>query len=257
MGGIDPAALASLLGRRGRFQGPVLVFDTVESTQDEASRWVRAGHRGTAAFLARTQKAGRGRLGRSWYSPPGGLYATLCLRPSTPSDRWPGLAVAAGLALAETLDDAGVVAIELKWPNDCRIHGRKLAGILSQALPDAGAVLVGVGLNVALDAAGLLPELAGQVTSLADALPVGCDPLAVCADGLERIANACGAAGNGVPLDPNRVRRFLAIGARVSVGGHLGRIRGVTGTGALLLAVEGEDDDVVIDVGEVCDAGGD
>lgn len=253
MGGIEPAALARLLGCRGRFRGPVLVFDAVESTQDEAERWVRARNPGPATFLARAQRAGRGRLGRSWHSPPGGLYATLCLRPAAAADRWPALAVVAGLAVAESLADAGVVEVEVKWPNDCRVRGRKVAGILAQALPDEAAVLLGVGLNVVLDDALLPADLAGSAVGLAGLLPRDGDLHAVCADVLERIQSECRAAGSEVAVDPVRVRRFLAVGAEVSVAGRRGRVRGVTRTGALVLGIG--DEDVAIDVGEVFDAG--
>lgn len=255
MDGIEPADLARLLGSRGRFPGPILVFDTVESTQDEAERWVQAGNLGPALFLARAQRSGRGRLGRSWHSPPGGLYATLCLRPAAAADRWPALAVVAGLAVVETLAEAGVDGLELKWPNDCRVGGCKLAGILSQALPDAGAVLVGLGLNVVLDGDDLPGDLAGRVIGLSGLLPADRDPLAVCADVLQRVRSACEDVGRAVVVDPERVHRFLAIGSEVVVGGRRGRVRGVTRAGALVLGIG--DEDVAIDVGEVFDAGRD
>jgi BirA family biotin operon repressor/biotin-[acetyl-CoA-carboxylase] ligase len=165
------------------------------------------------------------------------------------------MTVAAGLALAEALDDAGVPGVSLKWPNDCLVGGRKLAGILAQALPDAGAVLVGVGINGTLDPAALPPELADRVEALDRVLPAGVAADATCADALERIAAACGAAGDGALLDPGRVARFLAIGRLVDVAGRRGRVRGVAPRGALVLAIG--DEDVEVDVGEVCDAGGD
>ncbi len=255
MDGIEPAALATLLGRRGRFQGRVVVHSDVDSTQDEAARWVRSGNDVPALVLARAQRAGRGRMGRSWHSPTGGVYATLCLRPSTDVSRWPGMTVAAGLALAQTLDDAGVAGVDLKWPNDCRIHGRKVAGILSEALPEAGVVLVGVGINAVLDPRRTPDDLAGSAVGLAPLLPPGCALDVVCAQALERIAQTCAAVGAGESIEPGRVARFLAIDREVEVAGRRGHVRGVTATGALVLAIGIEN--VEIDVGEVCDAGGD
>lgn len=255
MGGIEPAALASLLGRRGRFQGRVVVFSDVDSTQDEAARWVRSGNDVPALVLAGAQRAGRGRTGRSWYSPVGGVYATLCLRPSTNASRWPSMTVAAGLALAQVLDEAGVAGVDLKWPNDCRVFGRKVAGILSEALPEAGVVLVGVGINGVLDPRQTPDDLAGSAVGLASVLPSDLALDVVCAQALERIAQACVAVGAGESIEPGRVDRFLAIGREVAVAGRRGRVGGVTASGALVLAIGSEN--VEIDVGEVCDAGGD
>jgi BirA family biotin operon repressor/biotin-[acetyl-CoA-carboxylase] ligase len=115
-------------------------FDSVSSTQRAArdlleSGRARVGH----IIVADQQTAGRGRLGRVWTSPPGGLYATFIV----PSDRL--LALRAGLAAARAIEALGV-AMRLKWPNDLVVGERKLGGILIEA--DADVARVGIGINL-------------------------------------------------------------------------------------------------------------
>ncbi len=106
-------------------------------------------------MLADLQTAGRGRLGRSWSSPPGaGIYASILLRPD------PGVAsllsIAAGVAIAEAIEEVSGLSPALKWPNDVYLDGgeadppRKVAGILAEGGVSGGKtwVVVGFGINV-------------------------------------------------------------------------------------------------------------
>jgi len=92
-------------------------------------------------IVADEQADGRGRHGRVWLSPRGGLYATYVVSPH------PQIAVVAGLAVHRSLHQFGARAA-LKWPNDLLIEGRKLAGILIESLETEKLVLVGVGVNL-------------------------------------------------------------------------------------------------------------
>jgi BirA family biotin operon repressor/biotin-[acetyl-CoA-carboxylase] ligase len=115
-------------------------FDSVSSTQRAARDLLESGRACLGHIVvADQQTAGRGRLGRVWTSPLGGLYATFIV----PSDRL--LALRAGLAAARVLDALGV-AVRLKWPNDLVVGERKLGGILIEA--DADVARVGVGINL-------------------------------------------------------------------------------------------------------------
>lgn len=145
---------------------PVVWHDTLDSTNEEARRKAAAGEVSGCWIAARAQSAGRGRLGRSWASPVGNLFATaLFAEPG-------GLAVAiripfaAALAVHDVLSGyARDAAIELKWPNDVRVKGAKLCGILVESGDQGGEVWIaaGIGINVAD-----VPEGAGQAaTSLA------------------------------------------------------------------------------------------
>ncbi|MGT2425322.1 biotin--[acetyl-CoA-carboxylase] ligase [Amnibacterium kyonggiense] len=106
-----------------------------------------------AVVVTDHQTAGRGRLGRSWSAPPGASLAiSVLLRPRIPAERLGWLSLAAGAAMTEALAGLGVAA-RAKWPNDVLIGGRKVCGVLAEALPSgpAGAgVVIGAGLNHAL-----------------------------------------------------------------------------------------------------------
>jgi BirA family biotin operon repressor/biotin-[acetyl-CoA-carboxylase] ligase len=140
----------------------VSVVARTESTN--ADLLASDGPHGTVR-AAEYQTAGRGRLDRSWVSPPrAGLTFSVLLRPDRPTATWGWLPLLAGVALAEAVQDATGVPAALKWPNDL-IAGpdeRKLAGILAQA--SGPAVVVGIGLNVSTTPAELPVEAA---TSLA------------------------------------------------------------------------------------------
>ena len=109
------------------------------------------------AVVAEEQTAGRGRRGRTWDSSArAGLWWSLLLRPHIPADRLGWLPLVVGVGVARGLHAAAGVQVELKWPNDVLVSGRKLAGILAERLAD-GSVVVGVGINVDQDESEL-PE---------------------------------------------------------------------------------------------------
>lgn len=98
-------------------------------------------------FVADAQTRGRGRLGRSWFSPPGeNLYFSLVLAPPAPLEQWGSLALAAGLALARITKGLGFEPA-LKWPNDLVLKQKKAAGILLEAR-GSEKLVVGIGINV-------------------------------------------------------------------------------------------------------------
>lgn len=106
------------------------------------------------AVLAENQTAGRGRLGKTWLSPPGkGLYCTILVRPELDMQEYSKITLTAGLAVSLTLEEFCRLDVQLKWPNDIYIAGRKSGGILVetsslQNSSDACFALVGIGLNV-------------------------------------------------------------------------------------------------------------
>ena len=108
-------------------------------------------------LVAEHQEAGRGRLDRSWASPPrAGLTVSVLLRPDVPASRRSWLPLLAGVALAEAVRDVAGVRAALKWPNDLlAADGEELAGVLAEAV--SGGVVLGVGLNVSTTP-GELPE---------------------------------------------------------------------------------------------------
>jgi BirA family biotin operon repressor/biotin-[acetyl-CoA-carboxylase] ligase len=120
------------------------------STNDDAKALAREGAPDGTVVLASRQDSGRGRLGRSWSSPEGGVYLSVVLRPQLlPADA-SQLALVIGLGAAEGLERFGVRAL-LKWPNDLQLGGRKLAGVLLEMSAEADRVdwvVAGIGLNV-------------------------------------------------------------------------------------------------------------
>ncbi len=141
------------------------------STNDRAAELARAGAAEGQVVLADAQTGGRGRLGRSWHSPPGeSLYLSLVLRPPRTPATLPPLTLAVGVAAAEALESVGVEPL-LKWPNDVLLfiagQARKVAGVLTEMATERERirhVVVGIGLNV--NASGFPPELADRAGSL-------------------------------------------------------------------------------------------
>lgn len=144
-------------------------YDKLASTNDEARRLADIGAPHGTAIHADQQTAGRGRLSRHWFSPPGNLYLSIVLRIDLPLARSAELGFLAALAVADAVDALlpRQVRATLKWPNDVLVRDGKIAGIL---LEQAGeALILGIGLNV-LHAPSGVPY---QVSTI-----VGCGGLA-------------------------------------------------------------------------------
>ncbi len=151
-----------LLGRR-------LIYEpTVASTMDVAREEAEAGCPEGIVVLADEQTKGRGRLGRTWVSPPGdNLYLTVVLRPSPARLR--RLSIVGALAVVEAIEDVTGLRAAVKWPNDIQLSGNKVAGILieSEVVGDeVRFALVGTGINVNLDVSQI-EDIRDIATSLA------------------------------------------------------------------------------------------
>lgn len=122
-------------------------FDSVDSTNLLSKAWAREGAPSFAAVLADKQTAGRGRLGRSFYSPAGGLYMSLILPPQQAPGR---LTTLAAVAVRHAVLAQAGHALHIKWVNDLLLQGRKVCGILVEGLADAQGLthaVLGIGLN--------------------------------------------------------------------------------------------------------------
>lgn len=144
---LDPSAIEA--GAR------LVALGTIGSTNEEAGARARNSQRGPLWITADAQTAGRGRLGRSWNSPPGNLYASLLLSEPSPFERAPELAFVASLALRDAIvAEAPALAAMLgfKWPNDLLLAGEKCAGILIEGEVEPAktvSVVIGIGVNCA------------------------------------------------------------------------------------------------------------
>ncbi|MGQ0645187.1 MAG: biotin--[acetyl-CoA-carboxylase] ligase, partial [Elusimicrobiota bacterium] len=144
----DTLNLKSPAGSLGR---PFFRHDVLPSTQDEAKRLALSGAAEGTLVAAERQTRGRGRLGRPWVSPPGGLWYSLVLRPSLSPGRVPALTLVAALDWARVIRRRTGLPAEVKWPNDVWIGGRKAAGVLAEMSSEADRVhwvVLGVGVNV-------------------------------------------------------------------------------------------------------------
>ncbi len=140
--------------------------ETLGSTMDEALRLGIAGAVAGTLVCAEIQSQGRGRMGRSWVSPPGkGIYASLLLRPKTPLNEVAQLTLVSAVAIAEALCNVSGLDVRIKWPNDILIGGKKVVGVLTELNAEMDRVrfvVVGFGINVNTLAA----ELPAEATSL-------------------------------------------------------------------------------------------
>ncbi len=163
------ALLEELRARGCPWPAPVEHHRSLASTSDRLKERAREGAPAWTVALADEQTAGRGRQGRPWASPRGGLYLSVLVRPTSAQASL--LPLAAGVAVAEALETFGTSA-RLKWPNDVVFEGRKVAGILAEASSSASAldwVVLGIGVN--LDAAVLPEAVAGEAAALSVAGP--------------------------------------------------------------------------------------
>jgi BirA family biotin operon repressor/biotin-[acetyl-CoA-carboxylase] ligase len=203
---------------------PRLHLRLTESTNDRARELALAGAPHGALVTAGGQTAGRGRQGRTWTTPPGtALALSLVLR-----DAPPLLPLVAAVAVAE---ECGPQA-RIKWPNDVLVDGRKVAGILAEGRPHEGWTVLGIGVNVAVDPAGLPPELHDRAGTLGRE-PADVEPfLTALLAALERAL----ALGTPALLDAWRARDAL-VGHAVAWAGGEGVAAGIDGEGRLVVAL--------------------
>ncbi len=263
------AAFGALATRRlGR---PARVLESATSTMDVAVEWARATsdpapHGAIVAAVQQTR--GRGRHARIWDSPPGlGLYCSLILRPEGPADGLGALSPATGLALCEALDSllgggnsgSGEGRVAVKWPNDVRIEGRKVAGVLAQAETRGGGIrwiVIGIGVNVGHRAEDFPQGLRRRSSSMALAAqrPISLSEVVaaivpalearwstVLQDGFAPLVEAWNARCD-------HLGRWVEVGS--GPGAVVGRVQGIDHNGCLRLA-DGGGGERVVGAGEL------
>jgi len=158
-----------------------------DSTMEDARSLARAGAVEGTVVLSSEQRQGRGRMGRTWSSPEGGVYLSMLLRPAMAPAGVAALSPSVALGVAQGLGSLGVHAL-VKWPNDVVLEDGKVAGVLLEMVAEADRiayVIAGVGLNVARGS-----EPFQGAAYLEDALGQGLDPNAVAAAVLDGVADA-------------------------------------------------------------------
>lgn len=148
----------------------IRVFEQTTSTNDVVEKLARDGVKEGVVVFAETQTRGRGRLGRKWVSPAcQGLWFSILLRPDLRPGEATQLTVASAAALRRTIQSETGLNPEIKWPNDVLVRGKKVAGVLTELgaeLDRVKHVILGIGVDVNLDADTFPAELRRQATSL-------------------------------------------------------------------------------------------
>lgn len=218
----------------------IIWHDSVGSTNDEAQARVAGGNPEPVWIAAAEQTLGKGRLGRHWVSEPGNLYASLIWPSDVSLPRLASLSLVAGLAVRDAITESGVAApVQLKWPNDVLVDGRKVSGILIETSMRAGAhiAIIGCGLNLLHHPA----ETRWPATSLA-AFGISIDPR----DMLEHLRRAMHARlmqwaeGSGLAgIHDGWMAVAMGRGGRITVeGGKQGTFTGLSDEGALELTLD-------------------
>lgn len=176
-----PPERADIQSGLGELRDPpdILLYDTLDSTNTQAKRRATEGLTRPLLVVARQQTAGRGRLGRSFYSPSDtGLYMTLCWRTERRLDEAVAVTAAAAVAASRALAAETGLEVSVKWVNDLYRDGRKLCGILAESVtPRPGETYLAVGWGINLTTTAFPAELRAPAGSIADALPPGAPPL--------------------------------------------------------------------------------
>jgi len=138
----------------------ILFFEEVDSTNNKAKQIALEENEGTVV-ISEMQTSGRGRRGREWYSPKGGIYVSFILKPNVSPEKASQLTLVSSLALVETLNSMNCnLNATIKWPNDVLILGKKISGILTELSADMeniNYIVVGVGINLNTEKE-ILPE---------------------------------------------------------------------------------------------------
>lgn len=146
-------------------------YPEVPSTQTVARSLLQQDAIHGTLVTAGSQTKGRGRLGRQFVSPPGGIWCTLVLRRPLPLDRAPLTGLAAGVAVAKAIASEASLQPFLKWPNDVFVNGRKVAGVLLEVSGQEQGLdyaLLGVGINANVSPGDFPAELQSIATSLVE-----------------------------------------------------------------------------------------
>ena len=146
----------------------ITVQSCVSSTNDLLKEWALQGAGAGTVLIAQSQSAGKGRLGRSFYSPDGGVYLSLLLRPNVPAEETLFYTVAAAVAAADACEAVSDCQAKIKWVNDIYVNGKKVCGILSESVWSGkeNAVIVGIGANLTTPKGGFPPDIAQKAGAL-------------------------------------------------------------------------------------------
>lgn len=151
----------------------IYVFNEVSSTNTVARFLAMNNVENGSIILSEKQTDARGRSGKAWESPMGGIWLSMILQPNVDYSKLPLITIATGVAVAKAIERTGINTAEIKWPNDIMIHGKKVCGILTEAVTKFNTienVIIGVGIDANIDITDFPEELQDGTTTIADEL---------------------------------------------------------------------------------------
>lgn len=222
----------------------IVYYKKINSTQRAATELANAGADEGTVVVAESQTDGRGRIGRHWWSPPGGIYLSVILRPALKPVEAVKFTLIAGVSVAKVIAKLTDLEPKLKWPNDIIINEKKAGGILTEMNAEVECInyiVIGMGINVNTRMAHFPEEIAGIATSLREEYgqEVSCVRLVqeILAQ-LESLYEDFKLSGFG-PIRERWKSLSNTIGARVSISNGGKQVDGVAididGNGALIL----------------------
>lgn len=221
-------------------------YDTIDSTNSEAKRLIQSGGISLpAAIIANRQTAGRGRLGRSFYSPPAsGIYMSIVMDFPQRQEDGVLITVRTSVAAAEAIQEITGIEVGIKWVNDLYINDKKICGILTESAlyEEKRYVIIGIGINITTD--DFPDELAKIAGSLGPAAR-GCN--AALTDAV--IRHVLRISEGGARYIEEYKKRSIVIGKMVSYRyngvQYEGRVTGIAEDGALLIDLGGGKTDLL------------
>ena len=223
----------------------VHVFEEIDSTNSEARRIIESGAPGVHLVVSDSQTAGRGRRGRAWVSPAGGLYLSLTFPMPGDIRELQALSLVAAISMRQSLDEWSLKAIRLKWPNDILIDDKKIAGILLELQRTKGVnqIIFGIGINYSLSAGQKadIDQPAIDLLEITEALPSRDQVITkICTNLLQNVERFIKNGFSPFKLIWNEYDQYL--GSRIVVkdgkSEKNGKSLGVNEKGELMLATE-------------------
>lgn len=242
-------------------------YDNIDSTNSQAHRLVTAGEPAPLLVTATTQSAGRGRNGREWQSPRGGIWMSAAWPATLEPERYMAFPIVVGLVVWEAIHEVvhkfgafDARRLKIKWPNDILLDDCKVCGILCETVASGSRLthlIAGVGINVAFASTRLKGQLRHAPTTLHDRFHADAgwiEPVIQAFDRhFEHYMKTFEREGFGGSLVGEARRRLAYVGAikvwQMGEQHHEGTIEGIDAAGRLLLDVEGTQ--LAIDSGEL------
>lgn len=193
----------------------IIVYDTVDSTNNRAKELASLGAAHGTAVIADTQSAGKGRVGRSFASPSGtGLYMSVIIRPEFSIDTAQLITACAACAAAEATEKLCGADVNIKWVNDLYMNGRKICGILTEASlslenNSLDYAVIGIGVNVRSVRGIFSGELSSAATSVEDETGIKISRNSLCAGILKNLEKQLADVESRAFLEEYRRRELL------------------------------------------------